>query len=97
MEISAFVEYIKPELLVLVPVLYLVGTALKKAETVPDNKIPLLLGGTGVLLAAVWILPASAFNGFQAVSAAFFSALTQGILCAGAAVYADQLVKQAKK
>ena len=45
-------EYLKPELSVLIPVLYLVGAALKKTS-VGDWRIPFLLGGGGILLAAL--------------------------------------------
>ena len=36
-------EYLKPELLVLIPVLYFVGMGFKKSENVPDKHIPALL------------------------------------------------------
>ena len=45
-------DYIKPELLILIPVLYLIGMGLKKSQSVADRKIPLILGACGVLLAA---------------------------------------------
>ena len=37
---EAFKEFIKPELLILIPVLYLIGMAIKKSE-VKDKSIPL--------------------------------------------------------
>ena len=40
---EAFKEFIKPELLILIPVLYLIGIGMKKSE-VKDKFIPLLLG-----------------------------------------------------
>lgn len=89
-------EFIKPELLVLVPVLYLVGIALKKSA-VQDKHIPWILGLAGVVLAALWILSSSTINGLQSVAAAVFSALVQGVLVAGASVYVNQIVKQGKE
>ena len=47
-------DYIKPELLALVPVLYLLGTGLKKSQ-LPNKYIPLLLGGVSILLCALWV------------------------------------------
>ena len=47
-------EYIRPELLVLVAVLYIVGKALKASQDVKDKHIPLILGGAGVFLAMLW-------------------------------------------
>lgn len=89
-------EFVKPELLVLVPVLYLVGAGLKKSE-LKDKLIPAVLGLAGVLLAAMYIAATGTFAGVQDVIAGAFAALTQGILCAGASVYVNQVVKQAGK
>ena len=36
-----FLEYIKPELLILVPVLYVIGMAIKKTALIADKLIPL--------------------------------------------------------
>ena len=43
-----FTQYIKPEMLVLVPVLWLIGNALKRTPKVPDWLIPYVLGIMGV-------------------------------------------------
>ena len=90
------VNYIKPELLILIPVLYFIGVALKKSA-LKDKFIPLVLGLAGVLLCVLYVLAASAFDTWQSVLLGMFVALTQGILCAGASVYANQLYKQGKK
>ena len=87
-------NYIKPELLILVPVLYLIGAGLKRSQSVDDRRIPLLLGACGVLLAAVYVLAAAPISGYQAGMAALFTAITQGVLCAGGSVYVHQLLKQ---
>ena len=89
-------EFIKPELLVLIPVLYLVGVALKNSQ-VADKYIPLLLGAVSVILSFLFIMATSAIGGWQEALMAAFSGLTQGILCAGASVYVNQVVKQSGK
>lgn len=89
MNIENFTQYINAELLVLIPVLYAIGYGLKKIPKVKDEFIPLILGAAGALLAMLYI------HTFTA--AAIFTALTQGILCAAAAVYANQIYKQTKK
>ena len=89
-------EFIKPELLVLIPVLYFIGKGIKKSP-IKDNFIPILLGGTGILLSAIYLFAAEAVIGSQAVFTAIFTSVTQGILCAAAAVYTDQIIKQAGK
>lgn len=89
-------EFIKPELLVLIPVLYLVGVALKNSQ-VADKYIPLLLGAVSVILSFLFIGATEAISGWQEILMALFSGLTQGVLCAGASVYVNQIVKQSGK
>ena len=90
-------DFVRPELLVLVPVLYLLGCALKKSKTVSDKYIPLLLGACGVLLAVVYVLAGAQLTSWQDGLMVCFTAVTQGALCAGASVYVDQLIKQSNK
>lgn len=85
-------EYIKPELLILVPVLIVIGLFLKETEKVNDKYIPTILGAAGVVLSALYV---SAVSGISLMG--IFTAITQGVLVAGAAVYVDQIAKQAKK
>ena len=90
-------DYIKPELLILIPVLYLIGMGLKKSQSVADRKIPLILGACGVLLAAVYVLASTPISSWQSGMAALFTAVTQGVLCAGGSGYVHQLLKQQGK
>ena len=89
-------EFIKPELLVLIPVLYLIGMALKKSN-IADKHIPWILGVASVLLSFIFILSTTTFNGWQELLMIVFMGFTQGILCAGASVYVNQIVKQSGK
>ncbi|MBR6682497.1 MAG: phage holin family protein [Clostridia bacterium] len=89
-------DYIKTELLILIPVLYCVGIGLKKSK-MPDKWIPMVLGVFSVVLSAVWVIATSDISGLQEIASAIFTAVTQGILVAGASVYANQLYVQAKK
>ena len=89
-------EFIKPELLVLIPVLYLVGVGIKKSQ-VADKHIPMLLGGISVILSFLFIMSTTSIAEWQEVLLAVFSGLTQGILCAGASVYVNQIIKQSGK
>lgn len=83
--------FIKPELLVLVPFLNFVGIGLKKSN-VKNNYIPSFLGFCGVFMSMLYVLGTEAFSLLGA-----FTAITQGVLCAGASVYLNQLIKQHKK
>lgn len=82
-------DYIQPELLILIPVLYLIGYAVKKTEYIQDKFIPLILGAIGIMLCVVYQIATGEFN--------LFTAITQGVLCAGASTYANQIYKQMVK
>jgi hypothetical protein len=89
-------EYIKTELLILVPVLYFLGIGLKKSK-MTDKWIPLILGISAVVMSAIWVIATADISGVQEAASAIFTAVTQGVLVAGASVYANQLYIQAKK
>lgn len=86
-------EYIQPELMILIPVLYLIGVALKKANVIPDKIIPIVLGVISVALTFCYF----GFENIIVTGESIFTAVTQGILCAGASTYANQIYKQIKK
>lgn len=88
---------VKPELLVVSVVLYLVGIALKKTDRIKDKYIPLILGGAGILLCGIWVLSTSQLTGVQSIAMAVFTSIVQGILVAGLSTYINQTVKQIKK
>lgn len=89
-------DYIKTELLILVPVLYFIGIGLKKSK-LPDKWIPITLGAFAVLLSSIWVFATGEISGINDMASAFFTAVTQGVLVTGASVYANQLYVQAKK
>lgn len=87
-----YLQYISPELLILVPVLYGIGAIIKNLETVKDNYIPAILCVTGIVLSCLWVLGTEGVN-----CTSLFTAIVQGVLVAAAAVFSNQLVKQAAK
>ena len=89
-------EYIKTELLILIPVLYFIGIGLKKSK-LPDKWIPIVLGVSAVVLSSIWVIATETLADIQEIASAIFTAVTQGVLVAGASVYANQLYIQAKK
>ena len=89
-------DYIKTELLILVPVLYFIGILLKKSK-LPNKRIPIILGASAIILSAIWVIATADISSLQEAAFAIFTAVTQGILVAGASVYANQLYVQAKK
>ena len=88
----SFVEYIKPELLILVPVLYIAGAMIKDSQTISDRFIPAILGGVGIFLSLLYVIGSSDFS-----ATGVFTAITQGILIAGAAVYTHEFITQLRK
>ena len=89
-------DYIKTELLILIPVLYFIGIGLKKSK-LPDKWIPIVLGVSAIVLSAVWVVATADISDLQEAASAIFTAVTQGFLVAGASVYVNQLHVQANK
>ena len=85
-------NYIKPELLILVPVLYVVAMIIKNTEVIKDKFIPAILGVLGIVLSTLYVV---ASEGLSLMGV--FTAITQGVLVAGACVYANQILVQSKK
>lgn len=92
----SFTDYIKTELLILIPVIYFFGTGLKKSK-LPDKWIPLALGISSVVLSVIWIVSTTDISSVRETMSAIFTAVTQGILIAGASVYANQIYIQSRK
>lgn len=85
-------QYIKPELLAVIPICWGTGMFLKKTPNVKDWLIPYILLGVSTFLCGLWVL---ANEGITPMS--IFTAITQGILLAVASVGSNQLVRQAGK
>ena len=86
-------EYISPELISLLPILYVIGTLLKRSS-IKDWMIPFLLGFIGVILACAWTMASCVMHDAADIFAAIASGTVQGVLCAASTVYAHNLVKQ---
>ena len=90
-------NYVKPELVVVAVVLYFVGIGLKQSQTVKDKYIPLILGGAGILICAMYVFATCPCGTVQEIVMAAFTAITQGILVADLSTYVNQVIKQANK
>ena len=90
-------NYVKPELLVAAVALYFIGGGLKQTQKVSDKYIPVILGGIGVVLCAIWVLATSPLTSGQEIAMAVFTAIVQGILVAGLSTYVNQIMKQSRK
>lgn len=85
-------EYITPELLILVPCLYVMGLMIKDIDFIENRYIPLILTGVSLVLTSLYVL---GVGGLSAIN--IFSSVVQSILCVACAVYADQIKKQFRK
>ncbi|MDR2933290.1 MAG: phage holin family protein [Oscillospiraceae bacterium] len=90
-----FMDYINPALLALVPALYIIGGFIRKVRVLDNRFIPAILGLIGIVLAVLFTLSTSEIATWQNALSAVFTAVIQGVLCAGASVYANQIKKQA--
>lgn len=90
-------NYVKPELVVVAVVLYFIGIALKKSQTVADKYIPIVLGVLGMIICGIYVVATCSLSGMQNVAMAIFTAVVQGILVAGLSTYINQIIKQANK
>lgn len=90
-------SYIETELYIIVPVLYAVGMIFKKSDVVPDKFIPIILGLLGIVLASIYKLAYYKPQDISQILAILYAGVTQGILCASASVYANNIIKQLKK
>ena len=89
-------EFVKPELLILIPVLYLIGVGLKNSKF-KDNLIPIVLGIFGIILSTIYVFATGEISGSKDILMGIFISLTQGILVAGCSVYFNQIYKQLKE
>ena len=97
MIIMDIMNYVKPELIVVAIVLYIIGMAIKKAKYIDDKYIPLILGVIGIVLAAIWVFANVPLNTTQDILMAIFTSIVQGILVAGLSTYINQIIKQSNK
>ena len=89
-------EFVKPELLILIPVLYLIGAGLKNT-IFKDTIIPIALGIFGIILSTIYVFATGEISGIKDVLMGIFISLTQGVLVAGCSVYFNQIYKQLKE
>ncbi|PJJ30557.1 phage holin family protein [Lacrimispora celerecrescens] len=90
-------NYVKPELLIVAVVLYFLGQAIKKSQTIKGKYIPLINGAVGIVLCGIYVLGTSSCQTGQEIAMAIFTAITQGVLVAGLSTYVDQIIKQSRK
>lgn len=89
---TEIMEFILPEILILIPVLIIIGMMLKRVESIKDWTIPIILGVIGILFAIMILGFKEGFTG-----PIILNGILQGILAAGMAVYVHQLTIQSTR
>lgn len=89
-------KYTKPELVVLVPVLYIITTILEKSK-VSSIIIPYIVGGVSILLAGIYTIATAPSYSVSVVLQSVFVSVTQGILYTGASLYIDNIAVKIPK
>lgn len=89
-------EYIDPMLFPIALVLWVIGKGIKKSDAIQDERIPWILPVIGFALVALWLCSQHVPVGAEWLGL-IYTAIIQGTLCAAAAVWGDQLIKQTQK
>ena len=89
-------EFVKPELLILIPVLYLIGAGLKNSKF-KDNLIPIALGIFVIILSTLYVFATADISGSKEILMGILISLTQGIVVSWCSVYFNQIYKQLKE
>lgn len=89
-----FKEFIKPELLILIPVLYGIGWFICVTPNIKNWLIPFILWAISIFLTTAYLLGIEFMQAGNNVAAFIFADLTQATLCAAAAVFAANVIKQ---
>ena len=89
-----FLKYISENLLILIPVVYVVGMLIKGTEKIKDKFIPIILAVFAIVMSIV-------YTGFVLevgfTPASITDAFVQGLLITGASVLINQIPKQLSK
>jgi len=85
-------DYIKPELLVLVIILWYIGTKIKASKKIEDWAIPFILMAISVIFALSYVLTISGFSAM-----AVWVGIMQGLAVAVLEGYVYQAYKQVAK
>lgn len=84
--IALFNQYVRSELLVIVPVLYVIANILSKSK-IANTRIPMMLLTISVVLAGMYTFAVTPIHSFQTILMATFTTLIQGILLSGSAIF----------
>lgn len=90
--VSLYQEYVKPELLVVTPALYILAKMMDNSH-LDNRKIPWYLLLVSILLSCLYIFSTSDISSPPKVMNAIFTTVIQGVLLSGATIYGGILGK----
>lgn len=93
MDINFVKAFLQPELAILVAFVTCVGWFLKKAESIKDKYIPIILWVVGAFITIMWF---GVVDGHGLTATVFINGVVQGTFVAALAVFGNQVYKQLK-
>ena len=88
-----FNDFLRPELLILVPCLWFIGWAIK-CSAIKDCAISFILAAISFVLCLVYTFASQQIVGISSVLMCIYISATQGIIATACAVFGNQLIKQ---
>lgn len=89
-------DYIKPELVIVAVVLYLIGNGIKTTQLLNTRFIPLVNSIAGILICTIYVLATMNFSSSKDICMGIFTVITQGILVSGLSTGIHQISKKIK-
>lgn len=86
-------KYVRAELMVLVPVLYILAKMIDKGK-INNDKIPVIIGAIGILLSGIYTFSTVPIPNWHGALFAIFTSITQGILLSGGAIWGGIIATQ---
>lgn len=89
-------KFVREELVILIPVLIMIGWAIKNKTQCANENIPWVLCVLGSALSTLYLVGVTSFDSWQVVVQLIFNGISQGCVAAAVAVLVYQLYKQQK-
>ena len=92
LDFAMYQEYVKPELLIVTPILYILAKMMDNSH-LDNRKIPWYLLIVSIILSSLYVFSTSDTSSFSKVLSALFTTVIQGVLLSGTTIYGGILGK----
>lgn len=89
--LDIFNQYAKSELMVLVPVLFVINRIILQSN-IKNKHLPIITSAVSVALCSIYTFATVEIAGISEILLAIFASITQGILYAGASIFGGILI-----